>query len=287
MTTPQDPNRPTGSDPWAGGAGQPYQGAEPAQPYPGAQPAQPYWGAQPAQPYSGAQPTQPYPGGQPYSAGQPYSGAQPGYPPGQQPYPGQAQSPGQQYPGQAAYPGATGGYQAPPGYPASYPGAPATLPPKPAVPGSVNGSFWIFVVAAVWTVLSVVLVVNSSIWDQALAYARANGAITTDVDSVIGIVKTTVIAFAVVFAALYVFFAFKMRAGRNWARITLTVLAALSLVQAFGYRGTVTVGDQTYVASHLWQGILAAALSLIAIILMWVKPSNDYFAAMKARRYIG
>jgi hypothetical protein len=263
MTTPQDPNRPGGSDPWAGGTGQPYSGAQPAQPIPGGQPYP--GGANPGGQYAGAQ--QPYPG--------------PQYPGGQAPYPGAAQ-----YPGGAQYPGAQPGYPAP-GYPAAYPGAPVALPPKPAVPGSVNGAFAIFVLAAVWAVVSVILVFNSSIWDAALARARLDGVDTTDVESLVNVVKTTAIAFAVIFAALYVFFAFKMRAGRNWARITLTVLAALSLVQAFGYRGTVTVNGQEYVASQLWQGILAAALSLIAIILMWVKPSNEYFAAVKARKYVG
>jgi hypothetical protein len=185
------------------------------------------------------------------------------------PYPGGPQYPGAQFPG------------------AQYPGGPATLPPAPAVPGSVNGAFAIFVISAIWAVVSVILVLNSSIWDQALAEARQSGVITSDVESAMGIVKTTAIAFAVIFALLYVFFAFKMRAGRNWARITLTVLAALSLIQAFGYRANVTVNGRIYETSALWQGVLAAALSLIAIILMYVKPSNEYFAAMKARKYVG
>ena len=255
MTTPQDPNRP---DPWTGGAsGQPYSGAQPS--YPG--PAQPYPGQNPGQPqYPGQNPAGQYPGGQ-YPAGQ-YPGAQPPYS-------------GGQYPA-AGYPGAP-----------QYPGGPVTLPPAPAVPGSVTGAFAIFVISAIWAVVSVILVLNSSIWDEALAAARESGAITTNADSVINVVKTTSIAFAVIFAALYVFFAFKMRAGRNWARITLTVLAALSLIQAFGYRANVTVNGRVYETSALWQGILAAALSLIAIILMYVKPSNEYFAAMKARKYVG
>ena len=273
MTTPQDPNRP---DPWtAGTSGQPYPGA--AQPstrgraavprptpipgvacqYPGGQyPGGQYPGGQ----YPGGQ----YPGGQ--YPGQPTTG---GYPAGQTPYQGG------QYPA-AGYPGAP-----------QYPGGPVTLPPAPAVPGSVTGAFAIFVISAIWAVVSVILVLNSSIWDEALAAARESGAITTNADSVISVVKTTSIAFAVIFAALYVFFAFKMRAGRNWARITLTVLAALSLIQAFGYRANVTVNGRVYETSALWQGVLAAALSLIAIILMYVKPSNEYFAAMKARKYVG
>jgi len=262
MTTPQDPNRP---DPWnAGTSGQPYSG----QPYPGAQ--QPDQGGQ----YPAGQPQYPagqYPGGPQYQGGPQYTAA---------PYSGE-QYPAAPYPGSPQYPAAPypGGQQ--------YPGAPASLPPAPAVPGSVTGAFAIFVISAIWAVISVILVLNSSIWDEALAAARESGAITTNADSVISVVKTTSIAFAVIFAALYVFFAFKMRSGRNWARITLTVLAALSLIQAFGYRANVTVNGRIYETSALWQGVLAAALSLIAIVLMYVKPSNEYFAAMKARKYVG
>jgi len=153
------------------------------------------------------------------------------------------------------------------------------------VPGPVNAAFAIFVAAAVWTVLAVVLVLNSSVWEQALADAQASGVLQGDVDAAISILKTTSVVVAVIFAGLFLLFAFKMRAGRNWARITLTVLAGLSLIQAFGIRTSVSVNNRVYETQHVWQGVVGAVLALAAIILMYLTVSNRYFSAIKARRY--
>ncbi len=38
------------------------------------------------------------------------------------------------------------------------------------------------------------------------------------------------IVLSLMFAGLYVLFAFKLRVGRNWARIVLTIVAALALL---------------------------------------------------------
>ncbi|WP_345033378.1 hypothetical protein [Kutzneria kofuensis] len=45
---------------------------------------------------------------------------------------------------------------------------------------------------------------------------------------------------AIVFAALYLWLAFKLKAGRNWARVTLAVLTVLHLVTLF-LQGAVTL----------------------------------------------
>jgi hypothetical protein len=141
------------------------------------------------------------------------------------------------------------------------------------------------VLAAAWAVLAVVLVMNSSVWQTAISDAQQSGEFVGDVDTAISLVKTTSIAVAVIFAGLFLFFAFKMRAGRNWARITLTVLAGLSVLQAFGLRSRVTVNNRVYETQHVWQGLIGGALSLAAIVLMYLAVSNRYFATMKARQY--
>jgi hypothetical protein len=73
--------------------------------------------------------------------------------------------------------------------------------------------------------------------------------------------------------------------GRNWARVVLTVLAALTIVGSFSAQASVTVDGTVYSAESgqvlRW---VQLALALIALILMWLAPSNAYFAAVKARR---
>ncbi|MGQ0839272.1 hypothetical protein [Actinokineospora sp.] len=81
---------------------------------------------------------------------------------------------------------------------------------------------------------------------------------------------------ALLFVGLYVLFAFKMRAGRNWARITLAVLGTIGLV--LGLLGVVQ-GGQGAVA--LIVSIVQIALIAGALYFMFVKDSSDYFEAAK------
>lgn len=68
------------------------------------------------------------------------------------------------------------------------------------------------------------LAVTSNVWDQAVA-ENADSVNTSGISaqSLINATRIAVIVVGVVFVALYLLFAFKMRAGRNWARIVLKV----------------------------------------------------------------
>lgn len=75
-------------------------------------------------------------------------------------------------------------------------------------------------------------------------------------------------------AAAYVAIAFGVKAGRNGARVTATVLACLSV---FGLLTGPT-------------GWLIVALGIVGVVFMWLKPSSAYFDYRKmnrsgARRY--
>lgn len=59
---------------------------------------------------------------------------------------------------------------------------------------------------------------------------------------------------------------FKMRAGRNWARITLLVLAALQVVSAASQGGAGT--------GFSWSGLVAV---IIATVLMFLPASSHFF----------
>lgn len=250
MTTPQDP-----------------YGA-PADPWSGQQPAASQGGAgfpQPGYP----QPGYPQPGYQ-----QPgYS--QPGYPPpgyGQQGYaaPGYPQA-GYGMPG---YPGGPmGGYRPDPG-------------PPPARPTPVVAAFWLWLAAAVAAVVSGVLVFTSDIWAQAVASAGgASGLNGVSVPTLVSFVKTVAVVTMVIFVALYVFFAIKMLLGRNWARVVLTVVAALSILGSITQQAEVTVDGTVYSAGS-GQAVrwVQAALAVLALVLMYLPAANAYFAAVKARR---
>lgn len=284
MTTPGQPNDPNyGRNP---GEGNPYNpGGQPG--YPGAPTGRP------GDPYAPGSPGYPPPGGQgpggptgyPQQGG--YPGQQPGYPapggyPGQQGgYPPPGGYPGQQggYPGVQPYPAGAPGYQ---GY-GTYPGG--GLPPEPVRPNTVTYAFWCWLATTAVSLVGLILTLTSPIWDQAVAAGvQTSGGVTLDVQSLVTTAKVFLVAVFLIFAGVYLLFAFKMYAGRNWARIVLTVFGALTLLSAFTPTSrTVTVNSTVYdVNSGQWANYLTAALALAGIVLMFLAASNKFFTESKA-----
>ena len=220
-----------------------------------------------------------------------YPGQQGGYPGQQGGYPGQQGGhPG--YPGQqGGYPGPQGGYGAPGGYPGgAYPapggGYGGALPPEPVRPNTVTYAFYCWLATAVVSIIGLILTLTSPIWDLAVNAATRQNNVSlqgTSVQSLINTLKIFTVVIALIFVAVYLLFAFKMYAGRNWARIVLTVFGALTLLSAFTPTSrSVTVGSEVYnINTGAWAGYVTALLALIGIVLMFLAPSNKYFAESK------
>ena len=168
-------------------------------------------------------------------------------------------------------------YPAPP--PNTYPAGPAV---RPATPGSVTGAFVIYLLAAIVSILGIVLVVTSNVWSRAIAENNTSG---VDTQTLVNTAKIVTVVVGLIFVALYLLFAFKMRAGRNWARIVLTVLSALSIISAFSATSSVTVNGHVYrVSSQQASGWIGTVLAILAIVLMYLPASNAYFRDTKAAR---
>ena len=111
--------------------------------------------------------------------------------------------------------------------------------PAPTPPAQVTAAFGIYLLTALISLVGVVLALNSDIWEQAV---RESGARAAGSRRHVGRQRGQRrqghrrSPSASIFLALYLFFAFKMRAGRNWARITLTVLSALSIFVGHQHR---------------------------------------------------
>lgn len=172
-----------------------------------------------------------------------------------------------------------GGYPDQP-YPITYPGfgysgPPAVPAPKPTAPVTVTAAFVVYLLSAITAVVAISQLFTGDgeqQFRQALADSNTSG---IDVDTLFSTLRAVVVAVAVVVVVAYVIFDFVMRSGRNWARILLTVVSALSIFSSFS--GSLGAARGTF----SWIGLI---LSVLAIVLMYLPQSNAYFAAAKLAR---
>ncbi len=75
----------------------------------------------------------------------------------------------------------------------------------------------------------------------------------------------------VVLAVLYLFLSFRLKAGRNWARIVLTIVTLLQVASLVATSGTAV----NYVST---------AVSVLALVLSYLPASNTYIARVKHAR---
>jgi hypothetical protein len=130
--------------------------------------------------------------------------------------------------------------------------SPVSPTPTTGRPGTVETAFWLYLAAPViGLILSLISI--GRVTGSAAAANLPQGAVVAGV--VIGIVVNVLYLVAVI--VIDVFF----RRGRNWARIVLTVLAALAV---FGVLGL---------------GVITFVIGLVAIILSWLPASNAWFSS--------
>ena len=164
------------------------------------------------------------------------------------------------------------------------------LPDAPVRPQTVVLAFWCWVLTTVVSLVALVLTLTSPIWDLAvqagLRNANTSSGLVFDVQSVVNTAKIVLVIVFLVFAAIYLLFAFKMYGGRNWARIVLTIFGALGALSAFTPTSrSVTVNSQVFdVNSGLWATYVTAILSVVGIVLMYLPQSNPYFKQSLAYR---
>ena len=142
--------------------------------------------------------------------------------------------------------------------------------PRPPVP--VEVAFWIWIVSAVVSLVFAVLAprAKDNILDS-LRQSRPPGLAPSQYDHTANVLITVLIAQLVVFALLYVFLAYKVRSGRNWARMTLTVL----LVIGIGY-GLIN-------GSLLSSGV-GLLISAVAVVLVYLPSASAFSAAHRRQR---
>lgn len=124
-------------------------------------------------------------------------------------------------------------------------------------PGTVTAAFWILLLGLILDAIGAILLLVAGI---AFAGSRDAGGTAAGLSGPILIGAAVV---ALLFVVIELIIVFKMRAGRNWARIVITILEVLGLGALF-----------TNATFWSWGAVV---LSLIAVVLMWLPASNAYF----------
>ena len=146
---------------------------------------------------------------------------------------------------------------------------PAWPPQPPPVPRDVNTAFQLWIAnIIVSTVVGFVVGFVASFLAAGRRAPRTPAA-SVHTGSQVATLVGAVLGLAVVIA-VEVFFLIKMRKGRNWARIVLTVLAVLNVL---GTANSFLNGQGFAVAI----GLVSVLLLASATVLMYRPESNTYF----------
>lgn len=161
----------------------------------------------------------------------------------------------------------------PAGY--AYPSA-AGMPEttRPPLPREVNVAFWLIITAGVLNFVTTLLGSGTT------AGPAGAAAIGMGIAIIVGIITT----------GIYILLAVFIRKGHNWARITATVLAAISvllLIMSWIALATLQgnpeiqeqLGGQSLAPSgfSMALNILIVLLGVAGVVMCWLKPSNAYF----------
>ncbi|ROP39731.1 hypothetical protein [Saccharothrix texasensis] len=141
--------------------------------------------------------------------------------------------------------------------------------PAVAEPKEVRVSFFLWLAGAILLVVSSVLVLTQR--EAALEEARkappTPGITVEQLESTVTAILVVVVIIGIVLAALMVLFALKARAGRNWARITLTVLgAAVFIYHLIGFSLV---------------GLVIVLVVAAAVVTLYLPASKAYFDSVK------
>jgi len=146
--------------------------------------------------------------------------------------------------------------------------------PAPAKrPGAVTAAYVIWLIGAIVSLLGAIFALIVGIFALTIGAAAAGlgGAAAGAIILVLAIIVFVIAIIELVIVS-------RMRAGRNWARVVLTVLGALSIASTI-----VQWAQDTGNAGTGFGSAVSVIIVLIAIILMYVPAANAYFASSRSR----
>jgi hypothetical protein len=147
-----------------------------------------------------------------------------------------------------------------------------TFPGASARPSDVDLAFWLWIASTLVGLISFFIALPTM--GEQIQRAAQQGGQQLPPD-MMAFTQVFQIVSLVVGLALAVLFAVKMRAGRNWARIVITVFAAVRVLSAL--LSLPLVGGVEMILS-----IVVALLSVAVVVLMFRPDAKAYFASQRS-----
>ncbi len=156
--------------------------------------------------------------------------------------------------------------------------------PLPTPPLSVQAACAGYLFTALLSMIGIVVALSSDAYNKAIVEAGNGAGARLTPDQLVSVMRTVVLVVGGLLIALYVFLALKMRAGRNWARLTLTLMSVLAIANV-GASGSLRVNTKIYSSTmSVISGWVGAAVAVSALVFMFVSTSNAYFRDATASR---
>jgi hypothetical protein len=135
-------------------------------------------------------------------------------------------------------------------------------------PATIIAAFFGFLASTVSAVADGLFILNSRA-GIAAALRTSNPAMSQEqLDRATVLAQALPIAIAAVVAIVYLWLSFKLKRGRNWARVTLTVF---TLLQAASLLAT----------QSAWAGYVSCGVAVVATIFSYLPPSNRYITGVR------
>jgi hypothetical protein len=163
-----------------------------------------------------------------------------------------------------------------------YPGGTQMPEPaeRPPAPQSITRAVQLMYAGAVASLIGIIIALTTLGSIKSQIISKNPSLTTTQVNNAEHVAIGILIASGLIGAALWLWMAQSCKAGKNWARITSTVLFAIETINVLAGAAAVASGG----ASRIYS-ILIWLIGLGAIILLWQRSSTEYFKSSAAPRY--
>jgi glycerol uptake facilitator-like aquaporin len=144
---------------------------------------------------------------------------------------------------------------------------------KTSPPATIIAAFLGFLVSTVAALATAVTLLGAreEILD-AMRRANTTGMTEDEMRGAATLAQAFAIGVVVTIALVYLWLSFKLKAGRNWARVLLTLFTLLQVASLFA-----TEGDTA-------AGYVSCGVAVLALVCSYLPPSNAYVARVRQAR---